>query len=336
MAWVDRNKATPNSLCVFIGGLPIDVEDEELAGFLRKFGRIDDLYISRTPEQGHSKGFAFATFAPGVDKAVIFGEHSFKNKPLEIKLNTHGMLCLAGLPSDTTQELIVKAFDHLGFSATEVIIGGNGIGVADGIAFVRLEGSLSHLRALQVGNIILNGKRTTISTKAPRRPSEPAPIKSRRRTQHPIERPSTEEDPVEQLGLANVDSQVPETKSLSNLQSDGVKKYLGAGTPETASSFNASGAATSGNRLKKYSVAYQPTSLTHLPSPLLSAAGFTYPESPISDPREILLASLESMNQLVPIQPFGNPATSIASMFAAPEPIYKEIWVKFYTFPGMD
>jgi RNA recognition motif-containing protein len=337
MAWVDRNKATPNSLCVFIGGLPIDVEDEELASFLRKFGRIDDLYISRTPEQGHSKGFAFATFAPGVNKGTIFGEHSFKNKPLEIKLNTHGMLCLAGLPSETTQATIVKAFDHLGFSAIEVIIGGPGIGVAEGIAFVRLEGSLSHLRALQVGNIILNGKRITISAKAPRRPSEPVPpVKNKRRTQNAIDRPSTEGDSVHPAEVSALDNQVAEPSSLSNLQIDGAKKYVGGGTPETASSFNTSGTVSTGNRLKKYSVAYQPTSLTHLSSPLLSVPALKYQENPILDPREILLASLESMTQLVPIQPFRNPGSSIASMFAAPEPIHKEIWVKFYTFPGMD
>jgi len=336
MAWVDRNKATPNSLCVFIGGLPIDVEDEELASFLRKFGRIDDLYISRTPEQGHSKGFAFATFAPGVNKGTIFGEHSFKNKPLEIKLNTHGMLCLAGLQSDTTQAMIVKAFENLGFTAIEVIIGGPGIGVAEGIAFVRLEGSLSHLRALQVGNIILSGKRITISAKAPRRPSEPVPNKNRRRTQNPIERPSIEEDPVNPTEVITLDTQVPEPNSLSNLHLDGAKKYLGGGTPETATSYSTAGAVSIGNRLKKYSVAYQPTSLTHLTSPLITVPGLKYSESPISDPREILLASLESMAQLVPIQPFVHSASSIASMFSAVEPIHKEIWVKFYTFPGMD
>lgn len=336
MAWVDRNKATPNSLCVFIGGLPVDVQDEELAGFLRKFGRIDDLYISRTPEQRHSKGFAFATFAPGVNKEAIFGEHYFKNKPLEIKLNTHGMLCLAGVPPETQQNAIRKAFDHLGYSTLEVIIGGPGIGVAEGIAFVRLEGSMSHLSALQVGNIILNGKRVSISAKAPRRPAEPATNRGRKRAEPTIERPSIDEFYSHQGEPVIQDPTDTDTTTFSNLRSDGVKKQFVHGTPDTSSSISGLALLPS-HRLKKYSAAYQPASLTTLGSPLMSVSGLNFSEkTPSSENRDLLLPSLESMTPLAQLQAFANSGASITAMFGVSEPTQREVWVKFYTFPGMD
>src|SRR3990167_1690848 len=333
MAWVDRNKATPNSLCVFIGGLPADVDDDELAFFLRRFGRVDDLYISRTPDQGHSKGFAFATFAPGVNKEAIFGEHSFKNKSLEIKLNTHGMLCLAGLPSDTNQSTIRKAFDGLGFMTVEVIVGGPGVGVADGIAFVKLDCSVAHLRALQLGSITVNGKKISISAKAPRRPLEPVPIKQRKRQAHPIERPSPEEGHLLPTEILKPERSDPDSSPYSNFQLDEVKRYH-LNTPETSGSLNSAGA-ISGSRLKKYSAAYQPNSLTNLSSPTLSVAGQNLPDTSAPGTRNILLASLETLTHLTQ-HSFVNPASSIASIQTGSEPKQREVWVKFYTFPGMD
>lgn len=336
MAWVDRNKATPNSLCVFIGGLPIDVQDEELAEFLRKFGRIDDLYISRTPEAQHSKGFAFATFAPGVNKQAIFGEHYFKNKPLEIKLNTHGMLCLAGIPKETHQNAIRKAFDQIGYSTLEVIVGGPGVGVAEGIAFVRLEGSMAHLSALQVGNIILNGKRVSISAKAPRRPAEPASNRGRRRVEPPIQRPSLDESYSHQVEPVIQDAADTELSLFSNFQPEGLSKQFFLGTPDTSSSISGPALLPS-HRLKKYSAAYQPTSLTTLGSPMMSVSGLNFVDkTPSSQNRDLLLPSLESMTPLAHLQAFGNSTASIAAMFGASEPIQREVWVKFYTFPGMD
>ena len=47
---------------IFVGGLAIEVSEEQLRGHFEQWGTVRDLQIVRDPVSGQSRGFGFLTF----------------------------------------------------------------------------------------------------------------------------------------------------------------------------------------------------------------------------------------------------------------------------------
>ena len=58
-SWHERYK---HSAYIFVGGLPYEMNEGDIAVVFSQFGEIVDIHLSRDPETGKSKGFAFLSY----------------------------------------------------------------------------------------------------------------------------------------------------------------------------------------------------------------------------------------------------------------------------------
>src|SRR3990167_5561328 len=146
-------------LSVFVGALPKTASEDKLSQFMSQFGYVKDVYISKDGASGGHYGFAFVNFAyvNHVDK--LFGPHTWLGKQLEIKRSLQEYITLRGLPAQTIESDVAKAFQHLGYSISEVLIGGRIPGVPPGIAGVRLRKFAMQVQVAKLGTINILGKK---------------------------------------------------------------------------------------------------------------------------------------------------------------------------------
>jgi len=81
-------KGEPTRTCkVFVGGLSLDTNKEDLQGYFSKFGKVTEAMIMLDRDSGRPRGFGFVTFEDEetADKVVLCGSHSLRNKPVECK-----------------------------------------------------------------------------------------------------------------------------------------------------------------------------------------------------------------------------------------------------------
>lgn len=142
-------------LKTFIGGLPYHCDEEELEQFMRQFGAIQEIYVSKD-SAGHHKGYAFVSFSTGHHSPRLFGEHSFKNKIIEVKRNLHNHLFLPRLHSTLSVLDIRSAIEEKGFAPSEIIIGTDSNGLATGTGSIRLVEENLLAQAALIGKLQIN------------------------------------------------------------------------------------------------------------------------------------------------------------------------------------
>lgn len=156
MLAAENFKTVKNVLKTFVGGLPYHCHEDELRQFLEQFGSIEQIYISKDAE-GQHKGFAFVSFYYLYPTLQLFGEHSFKSKTIEVKLNLLNHLIIPSLPPFVSSEDIYQTIESLGFPVARVIVGSGMNGVPADSASVKLVDDF-HLNGLgHIGKLIIKG-----------------------------------------------------------------------------------------------------------------------------------------------------------------------------------
>ncbi|GAX14018.1 nucleolar protein 15 [Fistulifera solaris] len=69
----EKNKGIKDSPVIYIGHLPMHMQEIELVAFLKQFGAIVNLRLSRSPKTGRPRGYAFCQFTSS-DIAQIVAE----------------------------------------------------------------------------------------------------------------------------------------------------------------------------------------------------------------------------------------------------------------------
>ena len=105
---------------------------------MSQFGYVKDVYISKDMDSESHKGFAFVKFSSVHSLERLFGEHRLNGKLIEVKRSLQDYVCLHGLPREATQADVEKALSDMGYSVTELLLGGHVFGVTVGTAGVKL------------------------------------------------------------------------------------------------------------------------------------------------------------------------------------------------------
>lgn len=143
-------------LRTFVGGLPYHCHEEELRLFMERFGSVEQIYISKDP-QGQHKGFAFVNFSRLHPGKHLFGEHSFKSKPIEVKLNLLNHLFLTVVPHFVTAADIRTAIESLEFPVASLMLGNGHNGIPLGTCSVKLQDEFQLSNAALIGKIVVKG-----------------------------------------------------------------------------------------------------------------------------------------------------------------------------------
>lgn len=143
-------------LRTFVGGLPYHCHEEELRAFMERFGSVEQIYISKDI-QGQHKGFAFVNFARLHPGKYLFGEHSFKSKPIEVKLNLLNQLFMQSVPPFVTIREIRSAIESLGFPVEGAMLGNGLNGIPPGTCCVKLVDDHQLSSAAIIGKIVVRG-----------------------------------------------------------------------------------------------------------------------------------------------------------------------------------
>ena len=87
-----------NSCKLFIGGLPLDMDDEGLKEYFQQFGHVKDCCLMKDRESSKSRGFAFLTMRDNYSAQIIINKryHSLGGKQID---------CKRALPKDQTEAL---------------------------------------------------------------------------------------------------------------------------------------------------------------------------------------------------------------------------------------
>lgn len=156
MLGMEQSQTSKELLKTFVGGLPYHCYEEELRQFLEQFGSIEQIYVSKDSE-GQHKGFAFVSFSRIYPTHNLFGEHGFKNKTIEVKLNLLNHLFVPSLPRFVSGEDLRQAIESLGYPVAKVMVGSGMNGIPAGTASVKLVDDF-HLNDLgQIGKLIIKG-----------------------------------------------------------------------------------------------------------------------------------------------------------------------------------
>lgn len=83
----DNGDAAQTVKKVFVGGIPEEVEDEEIKAYFEEFGPVVAVTRSTDKETGKRKRFAFVEFNDydPVDKAIIKGNHEIGGRHVDVK-----------------------------------------------------------------------------------------------------------------------------------------------------------------------------------------------------------------------------------------------------------
>lgn len=154
-------------LKTFVGGLPFHCHEEELRLFMEYFGSVEQIYISKDP-QGQHKGFAFVNFSELYQGYQLFGEHSFKSKLIEVKLNLLNTLFLQGVPHFITKGDIKTAIEMLGYAVESVMLGNGRNGIPLATCCVKLEDEYQLSSASLIEKIEAKGVRIHMEAKTNR------------------------------------------------------------------------------------------------------------------------------------------------------------------------
>lgn len=143
-------------LKTFVGGLPYHCHEEELQQFMEQFGIVEQIYISKDG-QGQHKGFAFVNFSHIHQTQQLFGEHSFKSKIIEVKINLLNHLFFQSVPQFVSGGEIRKAIESLGFPVVNVALGTGHNGIPTGTCSVKLLDDYQLSNASLIGKIVVKG-----------------------------------------------------------------------------------------------------------------------------------------------------------------------------------
>lgn len=165
MLGVAETLAETELLRTFVGGLPYHCREDELRQFMEYFGSVEQLYISKD-SQGQHKGFAFVNFSYLYPGCQLFGEHSFKSKIIEVKLNLLNHLLLQGVPHTITAKDIKSAIEELGFPVASIMAGDGYNGIPVATYCVKLHDDSQLNSAAYIGEVMIKGALIYIEAKS--------------------------------------------------------------------------------------------------------------------------------------------------------------------------
>jgi RNA recognition motif. (a.k.a. RRM, RBD, or RNP domain) len=144
-------------LSVFIQGLPAKIRDDEVREFMCQFGMVTGVFISKDGTGQRNNGIAFVRFSKLDSPDILFGQHRFKKKHIQVKRSLQGYLTLKVLPEKISISDIDNAFLQLGYPTYEVIFGGKSTGIPHGCAAVKLFKSKHQEHVARLGKINILG-----------------------------------------------------------------------------------------------------------------------------------------------------------------------------------
>jgi RNA recognition motif. (a.k.a. RRM, RBD, or RNP domain) len=151
----------------FVGGIPRRCSQDHLTQFMSQFGYVKEVYISKDENNGGHKGFAFVNFSSVTRIDLLFGNHLWFGKKIEIKRSLQEYINLMGVPHQATESDIVSAFSSLGHRACEILMGGKVPGVSRGCVGVRLMKFSFQEQVVKQGFLTVLGKRVKMMLHIP-------------------------------------------------------------------------------------------------------------------------------------------------------------------------
>jgi RNA recognition motif. (a.k.a. RRM, RBD, or RNP domain) len=141
---------TPKSCVqVFVGGLGSRCKQSQLTQFMSQFGYVKEVYISKVGMSDQHKGFAFVNFYRVSRPTELFGLHNLNGNYVEVKRSLQGYLELQSIPLQATETDIGTMFKEAGYKVVKILLGGKAMGIAKGLAAVRLSNQIDHEQAIQ-------------------------------------------------------------------------------------------------------------------------------------------------------------------------------------------
>jgi RNA recognition motif-containing protein len=122
----------------FVGGIPWNCSQDQLTQFMSQFGYVKEVYISKDENTANPKGFAYVNFSTVTKMDLLYGDHLWLGKKVQIKRSLQDFINLSDVPIQATESDIASAFISLGYRVREVLIGGKTPGVTPGTVGVRL------------------------------------------------------------------------------------------------------------------------------------------------------------------------------------------------------
>lgn len=359
MAQITKEKSIHEPLKTFVGGLPYVCSEEDLSLFMGQFGMVEEVYLSRDHQLGTHKGFAFVTFKEVYSLKLLFGEHNYRGKPIEVKRNLQNQLTLSGLTTRITEKDVKAAFEEKGFEVVSVMMGGMTPGLCSGTACVRFKDNECLSEAASLGFLKISGTSVEIHAKSPRRfpqSNKESPKKKLNFESHIAEmrprggsRVEIETNSKKVISLGDFSNQTSECglakpefdKSMTN---SGISTTLFNKTEGEPNSPNLTSSAPQrklSSNLKTNSKEYHPL-IKNVSVHVVRTDSQTEVElMSLSTPAFESFQSGDHQNAMSPSSTFsGVPRLSSTSIsfFGSRDgkPIKREVLVNFFTFPGRE
>lgn len=146
---IEQTEVSTNSriLKVFLGGLPSHWEQDQVAQFMKPFGKVVGVQIKRDAA-GYSKSFGFVYLEDHIDPKMLYGKHQFGDTVIEIKelKQKHIYLSFGNSNSALPEDYLAYYFLEQGFPVESIEIGGKATQHFESIAKITFvhDGSAKH------------------------------------------------------------------------------------------------------------------------------------------------------------------------------------------------
>ena len=167
---------------VFVGGLPNDVDEEELSTIFQRYGHIMDVSVKRDSRNGRSRGFGFVMFATDTDAANAASVQTMMihGKRVEVQLavptgdpslltasraagwDSGCKVFVGGLAQECTEQHLVQYFSTFGAIASTEIKRDHTNGRSRGFGFVTFSKSSAAENARKAPPIEICGKQVEV------------------------------------------------------------------------------------------------------------------------------------------------------------------------------
>ena len=165
-----ENRPNKSFTKTFVGGIPINCLEKNLSEFMSTFGKVETVFIAKDGF-GQNKGFAFVDFSQVKSTQLLFGEHSFMNKTIEVKFNLSNQIYLFKLPGVPNETDIRNSIQNYGFEVSDIIIGSDVNGIPTGGACVGLTKDIDISKLLDMRVINVAGSEVSVYPKITRKSS---------------------------------------------------------------------------------------------------------------------------------------------------------------------
>ena len=169
-----------NNKEIFVGGIPLSIDQDELYEYFQNFGVVTDCYIQRHKKSRLSRGYGFITFMYPEDAmaCIEYNNHSINGRNIscnygkskaeainDVFIKQRNKLFIGGVGADISEEQLYNCFSKFGKIEKIYLIYDKVTGFSKGFGFLEYEDETSAKRVASAHYIILNGCKIEIKPK---------------------------------------------------------------------------------------------------------------------------------------------------------------------------